>query len=332
MSTDSQWTFPIHALYHTPSSSHEPLEKILYDLSRGVEFLFRLGTSLKLPSPALFTAATWFHRFYMRYSLQDFHRQDVAAACVFLATKTEECGRKLRDVAKVYHSKLAGIDPALIPSESKEVDQYQTAILITEEYLLQAICFDFTVESPHAELVELFVARPDDRAVQDYAWTFAHDSYRTPLCILYSPRIIATACFVLAQYIAEGPNSLPLDARISFSAPSASLPTPPSHKAPSPDASRLAIEFFVLSETDVHDVADALTFLLEYYSVQDLDMHPYLASIARVQPPKASTPRTRMYKSFKQLAHSGPDAGSTEPPLDLNPREASASSLNTQSQ
>lgn len=47
---------------------------------------------------------------------------------------------------------------------------------MTEEYLLQAICFDFTVESPHAELVDLFVARPDDRAVQDYAWTFAHDS------------------------------------------------------------------------------------------------------------------------------------------------------------
>jgi cyclin K len=112
----------------------------------------------------------------MRYSLQHFHRQDVAAACVFLATKTEECGRKLRDVAKVYHSKLAGIDPGLIPSDSKEVDQYQTAILVTEEYLLQAICFDFAVESPHAELVDLFVARPDDRSVQDYAWTFAHDS------------------------------------------------------------------------------------------------------------------------------------------------------------
>lgn len=32
--------------------------------------------------------------------------QDVAAACIFLATKTEECGRKLRDVAKIYCSKV----------------------------------------------------------------------------------------------------------------------------------------------------------------------------------------------------------------------------------
>ncbi|KAE9387497.1 cyclin-like protein [Gymnopus androsaceus JB14] len=314
MSEDSsQWLFPVDALYHTPSSS-EPLEKILYDLSRGVEFLFRLGTSLKLPSPALFTAATWFHRFYMRYSLQDFHRQDVAAACVFLATKTEECGRKLRDVAKVYHSKLTGVDPSGAASECKEVDQYQTAILMTEEYLLQAICFDFTVESPHAELVDLFGANPNERDVQDYAWTFAHDSYRTPLCILYPPRIIATACFILAQYIAEGPNSLPLDARISFSAPSSSLPTPPSHKPASPDASRLAIEFFGLSANEVQDVTDAVALLLEYYSVQDLVAYPHLAHIAAVQLPKASTPRDPMYKPFGQLqvAHAGTDATASD--------------------
>lgn len=87
----------------------------------------------------MFTAATWFHRFYMRYSMEDFHRQvrvfvylrtlrfgfystilqDVAASCIFLATKTEECGRKLRDVAKVCHAKIAGIDMSHIPADSK---------------------------------------------------------------------------------------------------------------------------------------------------------------------------------------------------------------------
>lgn len=46
--------------------------------------------------------------------------QDVAAACIFLATKTEECGRKLRDVAKVYCAKVYGrknVDE--IPDDSK---------------------------------------------------------------------------------------------------------------------------------------------------------------------------------------------------------------------
>ena len=79
--------------------------------------------------------------------------------------------------------------------------------------------------------------------------------YRTPLCVLYPPKIIATACYVLAQRIVDGPHSLSLDARVSPSAPSASLPTPPTHKASSPDASRFAIEFFGLKGDEVLSVA-----------------------------------------------------------------------------
>lgn len=46
----SQWLFPVSALYSTPSrvTSDIPLERELYDRSRGVEFLYRLGVSLGL--------------------------------------------------------------------------------------------------------------------------------------------------------------------------------------------------------------------------------------------------------------------------------------------
>lgn len=46
----SQWLFSVSALQNTPSriSSGIPLEKELYDRTRGVEFLFRLGVSLAL--------------------------------------------------------------------------------------------------------------------------------------------------------------------------------------------------------------------------------------------------------------------------------------------
>lgn len=91
----SQWIFSVPALSVTPSimTSGYTLDKELYDRARGVEFLFRLGSSLGLsafpltclltslilslrrPSTAMFTAATWFHRFFMRYSLEDYHRQ-----------------------------------------------------------------------------------------------------------------------------------------------------------------------------------------------------------------------------------------------------------------
>jgi hypothetical protein len=46
----SQWLFPISALQLTPSvvTSSYTVAKELYDRSRGVEFLFRLGSSLGL--------------------------------------------------------------------------------------------------------------------------------------------------------------------------------------------------------------------------------------------------------------------------------------------
>jgi len=307
----SQWLFPLSALRATPTGFSA--DKELYDRARGVEFLFRLGSSLALPSSAMFTAATWFHRFYMRYSMEDFHRQDVAASCIFLATKTEECGRKLRDVARVCQAKINGIDISHIPADSKEVDHCQTTILLTEEVLLEALCFDFVVESPHAELVDLFDAHEDNNLIQECAWSLAHDSYRTPMCILYPPKVTATACYVLAQRIFDGPNSPSLDARISAAAPSASLPTPPSHKPPSPDASRYAIDYFTFSEGEIASVSEALCILLEFYSSHDAQAtFPYLSSITSVLPPTLTT-RPQLYNAAPQ---SVPPTHATETTLD----------------
>ncbi|XP_006458150.1 hypothetical protein AGABI2DRAFT_199478 [Agaricus bisporus var. bisporus H97] len=297
----SQWYFPLSALEHTPSETVRTRE--LYDRARGVEFLFRLGSSLALPTSAMCTAATWFHRFYMRYSMSDFHRQDLAAACIFLATKTEECGRKLRDVARVCQAKIKNTDVNNIPADGKEVEQCQAAILATEEVLLEALCFDFVVDSPHSHLVDIFNGVSTEDQVQEYAWSIAHDSYRTPSCILYPAKIIAAACYVLAQRIYDGPNSPSLDARISATAPSLSLPTPPTHKPPSPDATRFAIEHFQLTEDELSSVAVALVILLDFYNAQDLTAYPYLSAIVTVTPPTCSLTGGNMFAPFSTMAH-----------------------------
>ncbi|KAI0374792.1 cyclin-like protein [Pilatotrama ljubarskyi] len=304
----SQWLFPASALHNTPSraTSNIPLEKELYDRSRGVEFLYRLGVSLGLPSSAMYTAATWFHRFYMRYSMEDYHRQDVAASCIFLATKTEECGRKLRDVAKVVCSKVSQIDIAKIGDDSKEVEECQTSILLTEEVLLEGLCFDFVVDSPQANLVDLFEACPNSPHIEECAWSIANDSYRTPLCLLYPPQIIAAACYVLAERAIEGPHSSSLDDRIASPAPSASLPTPPSHKSQLSGTSRRAIEHFGFNEMELVNVADALSILLEYYCAQDLQGScEFLASVASIPPPHSSAHREKLYKPLAHVAAAG---------------------------
>jgi hypothetical protein len=129
--------------------------------------------------------------------IQPIRHKTVAAACIFLATKTEECGRKLRDVARVCQSKAKGIDvcdipesgpvrlcsfPPLssIPSDrrhvSQEIEEVSSQILTAEEVLLEALCFDFVVDSPHADLIDLFDAHDVGDRFQDFAWSIAHDS------------------------------------------------------------------------------------------------------------------------------------------------------------
>jgi cyclin K len=184
---NSQWVFPISALSCTPTAQERSLHEEMYDRSRGIEFLYRLGTSIGLfvrptlpnprfcryaqtnpclslsHSPGLFTAATWFHRFFMRYSMLDYHRQvslypsllswpphsslirhqTIAAACVFLATKTEECGRKLRDVARVCQSKAKGIDVRDIP-ESGPVRFFVIFLVIYSRWIFSLVFLLFT--------------------------------------------------------------------------------------------------------------------------------------------------------------------------------------------
>ena len=46
--TNSQWVFPISALSCTPTAQERSLHEEMYDRSRGIEFLYRLGTSIGL--------------------------------------------------------------------------------------------------------------------------------------------------------------------------------------------------------------------------------------------------------------------------------------------
>jgi hypothetical protein len=323
--------------------------------------------------------------------------QTIAAACIFLATKTEECGRKLRDVARVCQSKAKGIDVRDIPESGpvrvflvypfsryvlggirspfffvfafQEIDEVSSQILAAEEVLLEALCFDFVIDSPHADLVELFATHDATYRLQDYAWSIAHDSsvprpstglcslsvthlifrYRTPLCVLYPPKIIATACYILSQRIVDGPHSLSLDARVAPSAPSASLPTPPTHKPSSPDASRIAIEFFGLEDSELLSVTgtyvvssriviiksvhviDALAILLNFYEYQAaLGLANYLdpitdvclwsllfasgrSSATKVQPPTVASYQMRLYPSSADPAEFGIPASQSHP-------------------
>ena len=134
----------------------------------------------------------------------------------------------------------------------------------------------------------------------DRAANKQRDRYRSPLCLLYPPKTIAIACYLLGQHMSEDPLSTSLDALISRI--SASLPTPPSHDDASPESGQYSNDHLSLSKEEVTSVAgqidaplhplrstnslgpvDALSIILEFYSAQDLqNVHPYIAPLAAV--------------------------------------------------
>ena len=62
------------------------------------------------------------------------------------------------------------------PTFFQELEDAIHNILQTEEYLLDALCFDFVVDSPHGDLVILFNAHEVSPSLEDHSFSIAHDS------------------------------------------------------------------------------------------------------------------------------------------------------------
>lgn len=98
-------------------------------------------------------------------------------------------------------------------------------ILANEEVLLDVLCFDFDIMHPHAYVTDVFLANerayPEVKGtdgwhrIQDCIWSVPHDTYRTPLCLLYPPHIIAAGSILFGLCLAEGPTSRMIASRIT---------------------------------------------------------------------------------------------------------------------
>ena len=59
---------------------------------------------------------------------------------------------------------------------AQEVDEIGQGILTAEEVLLDALCFDFVVDSPHFDLVTLFDMHQLPDMLHDHAFSIANDT------------------------------------------------------------------------------------------------------------------------------------------------------------
>lgn len=201
MVAETQWLFTEAELIRTPSiiDGLAP-EKERENRSKGVNFILQVGIMLKLPQITLATASVFLHRFYMRHPMQTFHYYSMAATCLFLAYKVEECVRKMRELV-VACVRVAQKDPhKMVDEQDKEYWRWRDNILQYEDLLLEAICFDLSLEPPYKTLFDLLMQfeQGDNKRLRNAAWAFVNDSCLTTLCLLFPSRTIAASALYAA--------------------------------------------------------------------------------------------------------------------------------------
>lgn len=88
----------------------------------------------------------------------------------------------------------------IIDEQSKDFWRWRDWVLQEEDFLLEVLCFDLTVESPHRQLYDMlkYHGLEHDKRLRNAAWGFVTDSNNTQLCLLFNSRTIAAASLFAA--------------------------------------------------------------------------------------------------------------------------------------
>ncbi|KAG0736766.1 hypothetical protein G6F57_006231 [Rhizopus arrhizus] len=208
MTIKDQWSFTKEDLYDTPSIlDGVPFEQEQLDRVKGCHYLLAVGAKLNLPQLVVVTAITFFHRFFMRQSVKRYHVYDIAATSLFVATKVEECTRRIKDIVIVCAQKAQKNDKLSLEEGSKDFIKWKETLLHYEVILLETLCFDLSVQQAHTSLCELETQLKEKSTVSSSAirkaWMLLYQCLGSPLCVLYKPNTVAAAALLLATHFSS---------------------------------------------------------------------------------------------------------------------------------
>lgn len=239
----AQWLFTDEEINNSPSilDGVPPIEERCRR-AKGVNFLVQAGILLKIPQLTLATASVFFHRFYMRYSMEPGERgihhyvgnshqlprskssralnkdrqkdisltfnlpeQNIAATALFLASKAEETCRKTKDIVIAVARVAQKNANLIIDEQSKEFWRWKDSILAYEETMLELLTFDVVLKSPYTYLYNHLktLEKQDNRDLRNTAWAFLNDSCMTTICLRMAPSDIAVAAIYFSAKFNE---------------------------------------------------------------------------------------------------------------------------------
>ncbi|KAJ6544262.1 cyclin-like protein [Mycena capillaripes] len=191
------------------------------------ELVAKLGKRLHMPQRAIATATVFLRRFYLKNSYCETDPFVVIAACCYVAAKAEECPVHIKTVVHDARQ-IFGHDPYNVknfPSDNSKLAEM-------EFYLVDDLECDLTVFHPYRTLLALCksVDSSEDAAQEEEAgevgagitaedgprywgtgegqlelppnglqtaWFIVNDTYRSELCLLYPPHLIAITAIYL---------------------------------------------------------------------------------------------------------------------------------------
>lgn len=193
------------------------------------QFVMQIVKHFKFPLRVLATTMNYYQRYYLFNKFEDLNEEDilstlmcknvqqqpiiqelekdcfiVAISCLFLATKNEDCIKKLRDI-QLIANKLRDIDDDGKNNLLIILDNQRRAIMTIEFKLLQIIKFDFNNGCSYESLDQLVVQFCKnlnlDYKSSLYCWLISFDILSTPLYLMIPPHCIALAIIIITLNI-----------------------------------------------------------------------------------------------------------------------------------
>ncbi|KAG5421860.1 CTK2 [Candida metapsilosis] len=259
------------------------------------QFLNQVVKILKFPIRVLATTMNYYQRFYLfnKFEVANSSMQienspyTIAITCLFLASKVEDCIKKLKDIQQVCN-KLRDInDNTLVEHNGSNssgsipfIDLQRKQILSIEFKLLQITKFDFNLGNNPS-----FAINVDDLLVQfcknlgiNYkismlCWLINYDIIQTPLSLVVPPHCIALAIIIIS--LSLNPKHMNLQ----------------HHEIGEDEETEVIKIKKILSELDCNDfkcpetlVNEAILYILDYYTHQydNSILQDYLPTIDQV--------------------------------------------------
>ncbi|KAK3339564.1 hypothetical protein B0H65DRAFT_476829 [Neurospora tetraspora] len=146
--------------YISEQTLQQMLKSIGYDEQRedsyrlkGVQLIDSVRQSISLPVKTFDTAATYYHRFRIRFPSAEYNYEDVALASLFVACKVEDTIKKSKDVLCAAHNIRQPHDQRT--PDDKMFDGPSKFTVGLERHILETIGFDFQAQYPQKLLIKL---------------------------------------------------------------------------------------------------------------------------------------------------------------------------------